>query len=191
MYSGLATHFVPSEQIPHLEEALQSCVTSSQVSEALTKLGGGIQPEGMEDAPLLHSRAVIDACFGADSIAEIQSRLTENAGDFAQVTLRTLRKMSPLSLTLTLRLLRAAPALSLAACLEADFRTSQHCMRPESDFFEGIRAALVDKDRNPIWSVSSVDDLTEEQVESFFAPLGERELTLPTINGFQSVQCRM
>ncbi len=55
---------------------------------------------------------------------------------------------------------------------------------PPSDFFEGIRAALVDKDRNPKWAPAVIEDVSDELVEEWFRPLGERELHIPRLPGF-------
>ena len=56
-----------------------------------------------------------------------------------------------------------------------------------SDFFEGIRAALVDKDKKPAWNPSTLEEVSDAAVESYMQPLGERELKLPLLPGFSSV----
>jgi len=191
MYTGLATHFLPSDKLANLEAELQGCATADQVSATLLQLGSGARPEGDGDSPLSRARAEIDHCFAPSSVEEIESRLEQTESEFAAVTLGTMRKMSPLSLKVSLRLIREGGSLSLADCLQADFRTSQHCMQEGSDFFEGIRAALVDKDRNPKWGAASVSEVTREQVDAFFAPIGERELKISALAGFQSVQSKI
>ena len=96
------------------------------------------------------------------SIEEIFSRLEAGGGEFATKTRSVLGRMSPTSLKLTLRLLRAArdeqPA-RLSSCLSREFRAIQRAMAPPSDFFEGIRAALVDKDKSPSWSPARVAEV--------------------------------
>jgi hypothetical protein len=57
---------------------------------------------------------------------------------------------------------------------------SQACMRPGSDFYEGIRAVLVDKDHAPVWNPASLQDVTDEMVESYFAPI-EHEWEIPAV----------
>ena len=93
---------------------------------------------------------------------EIFSRLEAGGGEFATKTRSVLGRMSPTSLKLTLRLLRAArdeqPA-RLSSCLSREFRAIQRAMAPPSDFFEGIRAALVDKDKSPSWSPARVAEV--------------------------------
>ena len=92
-----------------------------------------------------------------------------------------MRRVSPTSLKLTLRLLRDAGDAPLSECLRREFRASQRAMRPPSDFFEGIRAALVDKDRSPKWDPDALPAVSDAAVASFLANLGDRELELPLL----------
>ena len=95
----------------------------------------------------------------------------------------------PLALPLAqvaLRLLREGEGHTLAHCLRAEFRAAQRFMQhsgpqghARSDFFEGIRAALVDKDKAPRWSPAALEHVSDAAVDEYFAPLGERELELP------------
>ncbi len=78
-------------------------------------------------------------------------------------------RKSPLSLKLALRALRAAPGLgSLEACLEREYRLVMALM-PSHDFREGVRAAVVDKDRNPAWSPATLRDVTPQMLDALFA----------------------
>ena len=88
---------------------------------------------------------------------------------------------------MALRLLREGEGHTLAHCLRAEFRAAQRFMQhgagpqghARSDFFEGIRAALVDKDKAPRWSPAALEHVSDAAVDEYFAPLGERELELP------------
>lgn len=191
LYCGLATHYVPSSALPELRPSLTTCTSADDVEAVVTRLGAN--PPPTEGAFLEARREQIDAAFGFETLEEIMSHLRsrEAAGDeFAKATLTTLTRMSPTSMKITLRLIREARAevsdTPLSSCLAREFRVVQRCVAPPSDFFEGIRAALVDKDRNPKWSPAAVHEVSAEAVDAFFAPLGERELALPRLPGFSA-----
>uniref|UniRef100_A0A669CSZ9 3-hydroxyisobutyryl-CoA hydrolase n=1 Tax=Oreochromis niloticus TaxID=8128 RepID=A0A669CSZ9_ORENI len=89
----------------------------------------------------------------------------------------TLSKMSPTSLKITLKQLQAGASLSLQDVLVMEYRLSQACMRGY-DFYEGVRAVLVDKDQNPKWNPSTLEEVSDQMVEQCFSSLGEKDLTL-------------
>jgi enoyl-CoA hydratase len=116
-----------------------------------------------------------------DTVEQIFARLEDmsavgggddGAAAFASEALSTLRRMSPTSMKLTLRLLRAARGAAdavapLTDCLQREFRVVQRCVTPakpigSDDFFEGIRAALIDKDRAPKWSPPSLEQVCDD-----------------------------
>lgn len=187
LYTTLATHFLPSASLPELEPALATCATADDIAAALARLGGGATPPDAAAPPLLGARAEIDHCFAPSSVPEILARLDASNTPFAGQTAEALRRMSPDSLALTLMLIRGAKALTLGAALRVEFRACQRCMRPSSDFFEGVRAALVDKDRSPEWRAASVAELPDSVAEGHLEHLGERELVLETLPGFRSM----
>ncbi|KAL1515323.1 hypothetical protein AB1Y20_001954 [Prymnesium parvum] len=190
---GLATHYVPSSAVGQVEEQLQACGTAEAVGSALAALAA--PPPHAEEQKvrprLAAERAAIDECFSAPSVEAICARLEARADAWGDETLATLRKMSPTSLKVTLRLLRHARGASLARCLQAEFRACQQFMEPGSDFFEGIRAALVDKDRNPAWSPATIGEVSEASVDLYFQSLGARELVLHTPPGFSSAESKL
>lgn len=96
---------------------------------------------------------------------------------WASKTLSTLQKMSPTSLKITLAQLQRGRSLDLPECLKMEFRMMIQCMA-NNDFKEGIRAVLVDKDNVPRWSPASMDSVSADLVESYFQPLGDRELII-------------
>ena len=85
---------------------------------------------------------------------------------------QTISRMSPTSLAVSLRQLRLGSKLDLDECLKMEYRISQVMMQ-RKDFYEGIRAVLVDRDNKPVWG-------PEESVDDYFASLGDKELVLPT-----------
>lgn len=191
VYAGIATHYVKSN---HLKELKHALVDASE-SDDSSKWGDCAESVLMSfhdhsidlDASFLsQNRHDIDYAFdGKDSIEEIFTSL-ESMGDsqFGQSTLKTLKQMSPTSLKVTLEgLKRGARAQTIGEALEMEYRISQSFMKEGSDFYEGIRAALVDKDGNPKWSPSCLKDVTEEIVDGYFEKLGGRELSLDAKKG--------
>lgn len=81
----------------------------------------------------------------------------------------------PLSLELTFRSIREARTKTLRECLVSDFRIAQRLMQ-RGDYFEGVRARIIDKDNGPRWAHTSVRDVPPEEVDACFAPLGPSEL---------------
>uniref|UniRef100_A0AAQ5Z2J2 3-hydroxyisobutyryl-CoA hydrolase n=1 Tax=Amphiprion ocellaris TaxID=80972 RepID=A0AAQ5Z2J2_AMPOC len=87
-----------------------------------------------------------------------------------------LSKMSPMSMKITYKQLQAGAALSLPDVLVMEYRLSQACMRG-CDFYEGVRAVLVDKDHNPKWNPSTLEEVSDHSVDQCFSSLGEKDLT--------------
>lgn len=121
-----------------------------------------------EAGPLAANRKRIATIFAAGSVEVILERLDRDGSDFAQATAQTIRTRSPTSLKLVFLELRRARDLNLRQCLAMEFRLANRVL-PAPDFREGVRAALVDKDRNPKWQPSSLAAI--DGLEPYFAPI--------------------
>jgi enoyl-CoA hydratase len=160
MALGLADRVVARDQ---LEELLRRLAVEEV--DAVFDPGGRADPA----AALDETRGWVDRCFAGDDAVAIERRLA--AGDSAAVgsALAALRRGSPTSVAVTLAALRRARRHStLEECLEGEYRTSCSFLA-EEDFREGIRAALVDKDRRPRWMPPSLDRVAASHVESILA----------------------
>jgi enoyl-CoA hydratase/carnithine racemase len=113
----------------------------------------------------------IDRCFSADSVAEIVARLKKHPGEWAQKQLAALMKLSPLSMSITLEQLKRCANRSFEDTMTIEYRMSQQAMRADHDFFEGVRALLIDKDQNPKWNPPSIEGVTRDMVEAHFRPV--------------------
>ncbi len=110
----------------------------------------------------------IAECYTGDDPAEIIARLRAHTDPDANAAGELIASRSPLSVAVTLAALRRARDLpDLAAVLDQDLRLAMNFTR-NSDFLEGVRAVLVDKDNDPKWSHDSVADVSEETIEAFF-----------------------
>lgn len=169
---GVATHYVTREDGANLVEQ----IGSSGVEAVLSKIAA-TPPRRTETLSQL--QALADRCFGSFDIEEILDSLQDQSsdsgfGELASETSQTIRKRSPTSVLVTLEQLRRGKELSLRECLIMEYRMSQACMRGH-DFYEGIRAVLIDKDHAPNWNPATLEEVSDELVESHFAMLGDRE----------------
>ncbi|GAA6219717.1 3-hydroxyisobutyryl-CoA hydrolase, mitochondrial [Lates japonicus] len=176
--AGVATHFVESKKIPDLEKELVDLKSPS--AEDVTRVLDTYQNKSTldSDKPFVLDKHMsdIDRLFSASSVEGIMQNLKADASEFAKKQAETLSKMSPTSLKITYKQLQAGASMSLQDVLVMEYRLSQACMRG-CDFYEGVRAVLVDKDQNPKWNPSTVEEVSDETLEQCFSSLGERDLT--------------
>ncbi len=169
-YLGIATHCIDAEHFPRIRAAMIESDPIDPVLDALRRDPGESELAALQDA--------VDRIFSASTVEEILSRLDAETGahsDWARETAAVIRRNAPLSLKVTLRQIREARRLPrLKEALIADFRLSSRLL-VLPDFHEGVRAALVDKDRSPKWHPQSLEEATDEMVDACFAPLGEGE----------------
>ena len=179
---GLATHCINASAY---EDILEKLADSQPVDPMLD---GMHQDQGA--GPLQGEQTMIEDLFSGGSLAEIISELDEASGasaTFAEKTLSDLLKKSPLSLAITDRHIRECRNLDLRQTLIQDYRLAVRCLEA-SDFYEGVRAALIDKDGKPVWSPSSLDQVTDDMTAAYFKPLGPDDLILPSRDQMQAAR---
>ncbi len=172
LWSGLATHCVPAGDLNTLVGRL------SETGDADSALDDCAQkvPRAIDDAQIGN----INQRFGAGNIGELLSNLQAAAdGDdeFATETLARLAKASPTSLHVAFRQIRAGAMLSMAECMAMEYRIVSRMLEAH-DFYEGIRAAVIDKDGAPVWQPGEIGQVDVSQIAGYFAPLGSHELSL-------------
>jgi enoyl-CoA hydratase/carnithine racemase len=173
IYAGLADFHISSPKLVDLPAALAGCRTAPEVRTCLGRMAG---PPAA--GKLAAARPWIDACYGAGEVEEIFRLLRANDAAEAHATRATLQKMSPTSLKITLRNLRSALSFEkVEQSFQQDYRLSLACIAGH-DFVEGIRAAIVDKDRKPVWRPDRLEDVTEAVMDRHFDAIGGRELKL-------------
>lgn len=169
MFCDLADAFIPSTVLPDLIAALAA---GEEVEAVLSRFAREPGPP-----PLAEHRAVIDRCFAFDMVDEIVSALDADGSDFAAEAKEVLLSKAPSSLVLTLCLLRlgrAAPTLE--ACLEREFHASLAVLE-EGDFREGIRAAVIDKDKSPRWNPARLDQVDPARIARWLETRAEPVFT--------------
>ena len=188
LWPGLATHYVPSDRLSVLRENLNqlgSTCDYNSVSQAIEAARNGAQPPTPKSTPLSENADAIRECFTANTAEEIVERLTKAASKagskhaaWAEATLKAILEASPLSVKLSMEALKrnGEPSVSLQHAFMVEYRMAQRAMlpQPHSDFLEGVRAVLVEKDK-PKWIHKSLEDVdVKNDVEPFFAPLGAK-----------------
>jgi enoyl-CoA hydratase len=177
IHARFADAVVPSAKWPALREALtkvRAGVTSAEVKKLLDGFA-----TGETAGPVAAMQATIDKWFAYDRMQDIVAALQRDGSELAQATLKTLSEKSPRGMVVTLKLLRLArTAKSLEECLVREYRAALQVFASD-DFREGVRAAVIDKDRNPKWSPPRIEDVTPEMVAPYFAEIGADELKFP------------
>jgi len=167
---GLATHAVPTAAMDELRESL---VAGEDIETAIARFAAPAEP-----APHASSRAVIDRCFSAPTVSEILARLDAEApvSEFAAEAAATMRTKSPTSLRLTHAQMLRGAALDFAAAMKLEYRMVTRILEGH-DFYEGIRAVVIDKDQKPEWNPPTLDGVSDAAIARYFEPLA-RELPL-------------
>lgn len=168
IYAGIATHFVPSERLGLLCDLLASAEES--VEEVLATLDA---PAG--EAPLVAYRDAIDFHFSHDTVEDILASL-DAGDDWAREQAATIRRMSPTSCKLTLLGLRMGEEAEIEEALVNEYRMVC-AIRQGHDFFEGIRAQLIDKDRNPKWNPATLEEVSEDEIARHLVAPDSGDLT--------------
>ncbi|XP_020713619.1 3-hydroxyisobutyryl-CoA hydrolase, mitochondrial isoform X1 [Ceratitis capitata] len=168
--AGIATHYCESAKLEDLQNDLLNCKDADTVQEILEKYNTPTKKEFV----LNEVMDKINTCFTADSVEEIFENLKKDGSDWANKTLETLNKVSPLSLKVTFRQLNLGSQLLLPQCLKMEYRMVVRHLE-DSDFKEGVRALLIDKDQKPKWNPPTLESVTQERVDSFFQKLPDTE----------------
>jgi len=176
-HAGIATEYMPAARLDALEAALAAADWGGDANGAVDRAVAGFAADP-GPAPLDAHRANIDRCFAGESVEAILAALAAEAeaDSWAAATLATLRDRSPTSLKVTFEAIRRGGELDFDRAMIMEYRLSQACLA-RHDFYEGIRALMIDKDGAPSWEPEALAAVTPAMVEAHFAPLGARELT--------------
>lgn len=164
--AGFADSFVPEDRWPDLAAALLDGAGSDPDPDPDAAIAAFADPA--PPAALVAEAGAIDDAFAAPDLGALVARL--EASDWGHGVLRTLRRFCPLSMACTLALVRAARAEpGVARALVREYRFSARACS-DGEFLEGVRAAIIDKDRAPRWR-DDIDSLRPEEVAAMLAPL--------------------
>lgn len=169
LYAGVATHFVPAGK----REALLSAMADGKVPDMAMQ---GLC-ETVPDVFLTEHREKIDRIFGGSSVGDILSALDADRTDWAADAARTIRAKSPTATKLAFRQIREGAKLSFDDCMRMEFRMVTRVIAGH-EFYEGVRATIIDKDGAPKWKPATLAEVSDADIDAYFAPLGDRELPL-------------
>lgn len=181
LYCGFATQAIDSDHIEALlgelsqaswrpervREVVEACLERFAVTPSVGTL------EALQPA--------VDRCFSGDCVEAILDALEAEAvgggayADWAKETRTALLTKSPTSLKITFRQLNIGREYDLDAALSLEYRLTQHFMAAH-DFYEGVRAMLIDRDRKPQWRPATLAEITDSMIDTYFTPIGDREL---------------
>jgi enoyl-CoA hydratase len=161
LYAGLATHYIPQAKIAAVILRFARGEDPEQVLFELTSDPGS--------STLSQNHAAIDRVFGVGSLEKILIGLTTEE-EWGAKTAELLRRRSPTSLCLVHRQLIEGAKRELESCLEMELAIAKKMLKGH-DFYEGVRAVLVDKDQTPNWRPARIEDVDAEKIESFFPKL--------------------
>jgi enoyl-CoA hydratase len=167
---GLATHAVPSGRMEELVDALTGRSAVDDILAGFSQhLGSGkLAPE----------RELIADCFGQETLPAITARLrahAEGGNGFAGKLLQTMAAKSPTSVAIAFEQMRRGMALGFEEAMALEFRIVSRIVRGH-DFYEGVRAVVVDKDHAPQWRPATPEAVRPDEIAAYFAPLGASEL---------------
>jgi enoyl-CoA hydratase/carnithine racemase len=176
LYCGFATHFVAHDRVEELMIALAEAKPGLSFEAAILD-SYSIDPG---PAPLGALQPAIDRCFAGGSVETILDALAAEAAGgtqaaWAEETRASLLTKSPTSLKITLRQLAIGRDYDLEATLALEYRLTQHVMAAH-DFYEGVRAMLIDRDQKPRWRPATLAEVSDSMIDAYFAPIGDREL---------------
>jgi enoyl-CoA hydratase len=169
LYSGVATHFVPMKDWPVLIEDLAA---GKPVDRVVDRKGEDL-PSGF----LADHRASIDKIFAHGSVEEILTALDADHTDWSRDTAKTIRAKSPTATKIAFRQVREGAKLDFDDCMKMEWRLVTRVVAGH-DFYEGVRATIIDKDGAPKWDPAELTQVSDADVDAYFAPLGNKELVL-------------
>ena len=174
--AGVATHRVSSARHPDLLEGLMGTVSVDATLAAFAEPAG--------EGPIMARRSTIDRLFAQDTVEDILAALDREAAaagpdaEWAAKTAATVRTKSPLSLKIAREQMRRGKAWDFEACMRAEFRIVSRIIEGH-DFYEGVRAVIIDKDNKPHWNPATLAAVGDEDVAHYFEPRPGDELVLP------------
>ncbi|PHT81106.1 hypothetical protein T459_14121 [Capsicum annuum] len=181
--AGLATHFVPSQKLFQLEKCLLSMNNGEEdvIRSVIDEFSTNVQ---IDERSILNKLPINNECLSRKSVEEIMDSFEVEAGekgnDWIVPVLKRMKKASPTGLKITLKSIREGRKQTLSECLRREFRITINTLQTiiSDDFYEGIRAIIIHKDKSPKWNPSTLDEVHDEQLDLIFKPFEEHDLEL-------------
>ena len=177
LYCGLTDHHIPGARYADVIAELSMIKLHDVRQDASLTITALLKRYEVpcEEALLQDKREIIDQTFNAETVEDIITRLQQQTTAWCQELADNLQKKSPLSLKVILQQLKKGAQLNLEECLKMEYGLAQHFIA-DKDFYEGVRAQIIDKDRMPRWQPESLKEVSEEKVNSYFDMKAVEEL---------------
>lgn len=177
LHAGVGTHRVASADLPGLEETLAEVRPEPDAAEEIAAILDEAGQKPTEPAPLEAIRGRIDSCFAGVTLAEIVGRLEDEPTGWGRQQLATIREKSPFATHVTFRQLRMGRGLDMAEAMKLEWRLANRFLAGH-DFYEGVRALVIDKDKRPRWQHAGLEEVRAVEVDACFALLPQGDLPL-------------
>ena len=168
---GIAEYFIQSENFDDIFKQLSEGITPDEVLSSFNS--------NKVNSDLKNDFEKINELFSGNSLEDIFEGLENDNSDFSQKNLSLLRSKSPTSLNITFRQIKNGSELNFEDCMKMEFRMVTKVMN-DHDFYEGVRALIIDKDNNPAWKPETVEEVSDEEIDEFFKYLEDNELKFNT-----------
>lgn len=172
IYAGVADWHVPAERLDDLAAALDTAGLKD--FEHASKVISGFAVDA-GDAPLAAARDDIDRHFSLGSVEEIVASLETDGGEWAAKQASIIRSKSPTSSKVALRQVREGASKDFRGCMQMEWRMVNRIIAGH-DFYEGTRATVIDKDQTPKWQPATLEEVSQADVDAYFAPLDGGDL---------------
>lgn len=167
LYANLADYSVPAEKVAELDEQLDRLAWQEPAADCVRQLLEGLHVAPAAPGALEQARADIDLHFAHANMADIQQSLAGGT-DWAQETLDLLRSRSPIAMVTALAMQERGRTLTMADCFAMELHVIAHWF-DQGDFIEGVRALIVDKDKNPRWKYGTIEQVPKAAISAMLA----------------------
>ena len=176
--AGICDHYLPSDRVEELIRALAGIeIGAREPLEAVDRVIEAFARQPEAEAGLPARRAIIDRCFAGESVEAILDALAGEGDDWAPAQREAILTKSPTCTRIAFRQIREGAGLGFEDCMRLEYRLARFCMQ-RPDFYEGVRAAIIDRDSPPRWDPATLAEADDDAVAPAFAPLGAEELRL-------------
>jgi len=176
IYAGIANSYMQSVNLEGLEQSLSTMQFSADPYQDVSQLIS-VYAEDPGASGLAELQSLIDTHFSHSTIEEILASLDGDSGDWAAKTAKGLRSKSPTSMKVTCQQIRVGAEFEFDDCMKLEWRLVNRIIKGV-DFYEGTRAVVIDKDQSPVWVPDTLDQVSTEDVDAYFAPLDTGDLDL-------------
>ncbi|CAI2371968.1 unnamed protein product [Moneuplotes crassus] len=183
---GVATNYIETSNLPSLYEDVLKHTNKDSKFEEIKEIVDSHSDTTLEGEEI--PEETINYCFKPSSVHNIINRLTEVSegkvdgldSGLASKWLKTIRRYSPISCGVVTEQILRGKSMTLDDVFKMEYKISQRFME-HGEFFEGVRALLIDKDQSPKWRHSAIEEVTQEEIDTFFNRDEELDLDLPNL----------